>query len=132
MRALPFVSLFGASTALVLDPASVLAGAASLVSGGSSSAASAATTASNAVPTGSGDGPTVTLDQGVYVGLTTKLATATPVVNKFLGVPFSDKVERFDPPRPPPNSNAVTQATQNPPTCVQQYNYPLAEHNFVQ
>lgn len=75
--------------------------------------------------------PTVTLSQGVYVGSTTQLPTATPI-NVFLGIPFSDKLERFDPPRDPPSSDAVVQANFHAPSCYQQFNYPDAQRAFLQ
>lgn len=78
-----------------------------------------------------GTAPTVTLDQGVYIGTTTQLATATPIVNKFYGIPFSDKVERFSPPAPPPSSNQVTVVDKLLPVCWEQINFPPAEHDLV-
>lgn len=76
--------------------------------------------------------PTVTLDSGVYVGLTTQHPTATPIVNKYLGLPFSDKVERFAPPRTPQSSTELTYLTKQPAACVQQFNFPDSENAFVQ
>jgi hypothetical protein len=64
--------------------------------------------------------PTVTLLDGVYVGTTTQLPSATALVNKFLGIPFADTPERFLAPKPRNLGSQVRDAISQPPACIQQ------------
>lgn len=74
--------------------------------------------------------PTVVLDSGVYVGTTTQLATATPIVNTFLGIPFATPAQRFEKTQPVHRSRKVQNATELPPVRYQQYNDPESSHSL--
>lgn len=76
--------------------------------------------------------PTVTLDSGVFIGEQTQLPSNPKVVNVYKGIRFANEPERFAPAKPLPKSKAVNKVTSYPPTCIQQFNYPLGEYNFVQ
>lgn len=64
--------------------------------------------------------PSVSLRDGIYVGTTTNVvtATATATVNKFLGVPFADKPVRFRASRLPALGNKTVEAVKQPPGCT--------------
>ncbi|KAL2194978.1 Alpha/Beta hydrolase protein [Corynascus similis CBS 632.67] len=64
--------------------------------------------------------PTVTLRDGVYIGTTTQLPSATAVVDKFLGIPYAATPERFRAARPRLPGSQRTNATNHPPACIQQ------------
>jgi len=66
--------------------------------------------------------PTVHVDAGCVVGTTTRLPTATAVVNQFLGVPFAvSPPERFSPPVEPAPFPRTINATAWKPACIQQF-----------
>jgi len=68
----------------------------------------------------SAQAPTVTVDNGVFVGVSSSVPGATQSVKAFLGVPFAvTPPQRFSPPVKPPNSNVVRQATQFRSNCIQ-------------
>jgi carboxylesterase type B len=65
--------------------------------------------------------PTATADNGVFVGIATAVPGGTQTVNKWLGIPFAvTPPQRFSPPVQAANSNAVRQATNYGPGCLQQ------------
>lgn len=68
-----------------------------------------------------GQAPTVTIDSGVVVGLTTQMPTATAVVNKFLGIPFAQSPPgRFEPPVRESKYKSTLNATKFGDACVQE------------
>ena len=76
-------------------------------------------TAAAIVGLASAQAPTVTVDNGVFVGVSTSVPGAPQTVKKYLGVPFAvTPPQRFSPPVKPPNSNTVRQATQFGPNCI--------------
>jgi carboxylesterase type B len=65
--------------------------------------------------------PTATADNGVFVGVATAVPGGAQGVNKWLGIPFAvTPPQRFSPPVKPANSNAVQQALNYGPQCIQQ------------
>jgi carboxylesterase type B len=66
--------------------------------------------------------PIVTLDSGIYEGLSKRLPGATQEIHQYLGIPFAAPPTRFAPPQPPPKSNAVKKAQEFPPACIQAKN----------
>lgn len=68
-----------------------------------------------------GERPTVTLDQGIYVGAYHALPTTTGNAAVFSGIPFASPPKRFEPPKPPPKGNAVKDALFTPNVCPQMY-----------
>ncbi|KAH6634712.1 Alpha/Beta hydrolase protein [Chaetomium sp. MPI-SDFR-AT-0129] len=66
--------------------------------------------------------PTVTLQDAVYIGTTTQVASgsATAVVDKFLGIPYAATPERFRAALPRPKGSATVNATEQPVACIQQ------------
>lgn len=69
--------------------------------------------------------PTVTLKDAVYIGTTTQVASATTLVDKFLGIPYAATPERFRAARPRPPGSLRVNATEQPPACIQQCGKPL-------
>ena len=67
--------------------------------------------------------PTVTIDSGPVEGTTTKIASATAIVNQFLGVPFAESPpERFSPPKVPKKWVYPLVAQRKRPACIQKWN----------
>jgi carboxylesterase type B len=64
--------------------------------------------------------PTVTLNDGVYVGTTSQVASATGTVDLFFGIPYAAKPERFGPPQPRAKGSEQHDAINQPPVCPQQ------------
>jgi carboxylesterase type B len=65
--------------------------------------------------------PTVTLNDGVYVGTTISVPFATVAVDAFYGIPYSaPNPERFGAPLPRPKGTETYEATKQPPACIQQ------------
>jgi carboxylesterase type B len=64
--------------------------------------------------------PTVTLNDGVYVGTTTQVPSATATVDLFYAIPYAAKPERFSPPQPRVKGNEKFDAINQPPVCPQQ------------
>lgn len=65
--------------------------------------------------------PTVTVDNGVFVGTATTIPGAPQKVNKYLGVPYAvTPPRRFSPPQRANQSTQVRQATNYGPGCLQQ------------
>lgn len=66
--------------------------------------------------------PSATICEGVVVGTTTMLPSATAAVNKFLGIPFAQSPpERFSPPKPPSSWKQHLIAQKLKPACIQQF-----------
>ncbi|RDA87077.1 hypothetical protein CP532_0199 [Ophiocordyceps camponoti-leonardi (nom. inval.)] len=64
--------------------------------------------------------PTVTIDSGPLFGLATSLpGAATNPVNKFLGIPYAAKPERFRPSKRPQTWTRARNATAFRPSCIQ-------------
>lgn len=65
--------------------------------------------------------PTVTLNDGVYVGTTITVPSATVSVDAFYGIPYAaSNPERFGAPLPRPKGSETREATTQPPACIQQ------------
>ncbi|KAL2841724.1 Alpha/Beta hydrolase protein [Aspergillus pseudoustus] len=66
--------------------------------------------------------PTAIIDSGAIVGTTTQIAvaSATATVNKYLGIPFAEKPERFRLPKPVKPWHDFFDASQYGPACYQQ------------
>ncbi len=65
--------------------------------------------------------PTATLDDAIYIGTTTSVASATAVVvDKFLGIPYAAPPQRFRATRPRARGSERVNATTQPPACIQQ------------
>ncbi|KAL4794267.1 Alpha/Beta hydrolase protein [Aspergillus venezuelensis] len=66
--------------------------------------------------------PTAIIDSGAIVGTTTQVAvpSATVTVNKYLGIPFAEKPERFRLPEPVSPWSDFFDASQYGPACYQQ------------
>ena len=64
--------------------------------------------------------PTVTLNDGIYVGTTAQVASATAVVNQFFGVPYAAKPGRWMPAQLRPSGTEKHDAISQPQTCIQQ------------
>jgi len=64
--------------------------------------------------------PTATLHDAIYIGTTTRVASATAAVDKFLGIPYAATPERFRAARPRPRGSERVNATAQPPACIQQ------------
>jgi carboxylesterase type B len=71
--------------------------------------------------------PTVTLDSGVYEGLSKKLPGATNEIHIYLGVPYATPPTRFAPPQALPPSSAVRKAQDFAPACLQAKNTTVKE-----
>ncbi|KAM6519141.1 hypothetical protein FALCPG4_012792 [Fusarium falciforme] len=63
--------------------------------------------------------PTAALDSGLVVGQTTTLPAAIAPVNKFLGIPYAAKPERFSRPKKPEPWTEPLNASQFGPSCPQ-------------
>ncbi|RSM19865.1 hypothetical protein CDV31_001223 [Fusarium ambrosium] len=63
--------------------------------------------------------PTVALDSGPVVGQTTTLPAAIAPVNKFLGIPYAAKPERFSRPKKPEPWTEPLNASEFGPSCPQ-------------
>lgn len=69
--------------------------------------------------------PTVILRQGVVIGTTTILPSATVVVDKYLGIPFAvSPPQRFEPPTAVYESTATLIAKQWKPKCIETLSFP--------
>jgi len=75
--------------------------------------------------------PSATVDTGPLTGTTTTFASSTATVNKFLGIPFGAKPERFATPTAAPTWSGTYDATAYKPACIQQFNYPENIRNFT-
>jgi carboxylesterase type B len=65
--------------------------------------------------------PTVTLNDGVYVGTTIAVPSATVAVDAFYGIPYAAaNPERFGAPLPRPKGSETHDAIKQPPVCIQQ------------
>ncbi|KAL2797352.1 Alpha/Beta hydrolase protein [Aspergillus keveii] len=73
--------------------------------------------------------PTAIIDSGAIVGTTTEisLSSATATVNKFLGIPFAEKPERFRLPEPVKPWADPLDASQHGPACYQQLTDAVAQ-----
>lgn len=71
-------------------------------------------------------GPTATLAAGVINGVSTTVPGSPVTVNKFLGVPYAARPERFSPPKPVEPWSTPYDASAYRPACIQQFNYPAA------
>jgi hypothetical protein len=69
---------------------------------------------------GAAQRPTVSLNDGVYVGTTSQVASATGTVDLFFGIPYAAKPERFSPPQPRAKGSEQHDAINQPPVCPQQ------------
>ena len=63
--------------------------------------------------------PTVTIDSGVVIGITTSLSDASVTVDKFLGIPFAASPTRFAP--------AATHTAWTSPYYASQFGYACVE-----
>lgn len=63
--------------------------------------------------------PTAALDSGPVVGQTTTLPAAIAPVNKFLGIPYAAKPERFSRPKKPEPWTEPLDASEFGPSCPQ-------------
>lgn len=63
----------------------------------------------------------ISINDGVIIGTTTTVPSATAVVNKYLGIPFAAPPERFSPPKPPCPWNHPLDASKFQATCTQQF-----------
>lgn len=64
--------------------------------------------------------PTVTVDNGIFVGSQTAVPGTSQQVKKFLGIPFAvTPPQRFSPPQKAPASRETRQATNYGPNCLQ-------------
>jgi hypothetical protein len=68
--------------------------------------------------------PTVTLDYAVLRGSQTTLPDALVPVNKFLGVPYAEKPERFSKATKPLARKQPIDATEFGPSCIQSLGIP--------
>jgi len=67
--------------------------------------------------------PTVTVENGVFVGTTSAVPGATQVANRFLGIPFAvTPPVRFERSVKAPNSTEIRNATSYGPNCLQSAN----------
>lgn len=62
---------------------------------------------------------TVTLDTGIWQGISAQSAGASKIVHKYLGLPFAAPPTRFSPPQLPVKSTAHRHATVLLPACIQ-------------
>ncbi|KAF4587403.1 carboxylesterase domain-containing protein [Ophiocordyceps camponoti-floridani] len=70
--------------------------------------------------------PTVTAESGIFMGSETKLPSPdSPIVNRFLGIPFAEPPIRFQLPEPARRSRQVYNATDFKPACIQKFDGPL-------
>lgn len=75
--------------------------------------------------------PTATIDSGPIVGVATELPKGHSRVNKFLGIPFSGKQERFALPKSPPKWIKPLQADEFGASCPQYYVVNGAHHPSI-
>lgn len=75
--------------------------------------------------------PTVSLDQGSFVGTTTMVPGASQSAMKFLGMPFASQVERWAAPQPVPTSPVTLDATIPRAACIQQFSGTGMSRQFV-
>jgi len=76
--------------------------------------------ASALAPLVAAQAPTVTVDNGIFVGSQTAIPGAPQEVKKFLGIPFAvTPPQRFSPPQKAPASRETRQATNYGPGCLQ-------------
>ncbi|KAL4924103.1 Alpha/Beta hydrolase protein [Aspergillus undulatus] len=78
--------------------------------------------AAECTPAYSNSRPTAIVDSGAIVGTTTQVAvpSATVTVNKYLGIPFAKRPERFRLPEPVSPWPGFFDASQHGPACYQQ------------
>lgn len=74
---------------------------------------------SAAIPAGHDTAPTATLDSGLIFGVATQLPGAPGPVNKFLGIPYAEKPERFTLFKPPKRWSSPKNTTAFGPSCYQ-------------
>lgn len=75
--------------------------------------------------------PSVRVENGLIIGTTTSLPSASATVNKFLGVPFAQSPpKRFSPPKAAVRKSTI-EATAWKPACIQQINCELAQFCFI-
>ncbi|KID63646.1 uncharacterized protein G6M90_00g064270 [Metarhizium brunneum] len=74
---------------------------------------------SAAIPAGHDTAPTATLDSGLIFGVATQLPGAPGPVNKFLGIPYAEKPERFTLSKPPKRWRSPKNTTAFGPSCYQ-------------
>lgn len=67
--------------------------------------------------------PTATIDSGVVIGVPTSLPQASSGVNKFLGIPYSSPLKRWDLPRKVTPWHQPLNASSMGPICVQAWNF---------
>lgn len=65
--------------------------------------------------------PTATVANGVVVGTTTVVATATATVNKFLGIPYAQPPVRFEKPVAAENWSTPKNVSAFQAACLQQF-----------
>jgi carboxylesterase type B len=66
--------------------------------------------------------PRVILESGQWEGITATVPGSLNTVHKYLGIRYGAAPIRFDVAAPAPPSNALIQATENPPACIQAKN----------
>jgi carboxylesterase type B len=66
--------------------------------------------------------PTATIDSGIIIGTTTNLPSATAPVLKYLGIPYAEKPERFEPPKAPGSWQFALKTQKWQSACIQQLN----------
>jgi hypothetical protein len=64
--------------------------------------------------------PTVTLNDGIYIGTTLSVPSATTIVDAFYSIPYAAKPERFSPAQPRAKGSEKHDAISAPPQCIQQ------------
>ncbi|PHH72842.1 hypothetical protein CDD80_4215 [Ophiocordyceps camponoti-rufipedis] len=76
--------------------------------------------------------PTVTAESGIFIGSETKLPSPnSPVVNRFLGIPFAEPPLRFELPKPARRHENVYNATSFKPACIQKFDGPLPNQQRI-
>jgi len=67
--------------------------------------------------------PTVTIESGIVIGVPTTLPRAASRVNKFLGIPYSAPVKRWDLPKKVSAWRKPLNASTMGPICTQAWNF---------
>ncbi|TGO38046.1 hypothetical protein BHYA_0083g00250 [Botrytis hyacinthi] len=76
--------------------------------------------------------PIAIVPQGVVNGIHSTVPGVTLPIAKFLGIPYARPPQRFSPPVIPGSfAGNSYNATQLQPSCIQQFNYPVATRDFT-
>lgn len=72
-----------------------------------------------AAPVATENAPTATIESGVVIGVQTSVPNSSNLVNKYLGIPYASRPERFSAPQPAQPWSSPYDASQNGPACIQ-------------